>query len=92
MNWFLNLDIEDQEFIKQLILSSGSLKKLAKIYEVSYPTIRLRLDNVIQKIQFIENNKVGGFENKIMKLVIDEKISLDLAKEIIKDFKEDKNE
>lgn len=89
MNWLLTLD---QEFVKQLVYASGSLKQLAKVYQVSYPTVRMRLNKIIQKIDLIEQNDTSTFETKIMQLVIDEKISLDLAKQIIEDFKEEKNE
>ena len=92
MNWFLTLDQADQEFVKQLVKASGSLKQLAKVYQVSYPTVRMRLNKIIQKIDLIEQNDTSTFETKIMQLVIDEKISLDLAKQIIKDFKEEKHE
>ncbi|MFH7307177.1 DUF2089 family protein [Weissella paramesenteroides] len=92
MNWFLTLDQADQEFVKQLVHASGSLKKLAQVYQVSYPTVRMRLNKIIQKIDLIEQNDTSTFETKIMQLVIDEKISLDLAKQIIKDFKEEKHE
>jgi hypothetical protein len=92
MNWFLTLDQADQEFVKQLVYASGSLKQLAKVYQVSYPTVRMRLNKIIQKIDLIEQNDTSTFETKIMQLVIDEKISLDLAKQIIKDFKEEKHE
>ena len=50
-NWILSLDNEDIEFIKNFILKSGSLKEIAKLYEVSYPTVRLRLDRLIEKIK-----------------------------------------
>ncbi|KRM92142.1 DUF2089 family protein [Liquorilactobacillus cacaonum] len=92
MNWFINLEHEDQEFIKQLVLASGSLKQLAKVYQVSYPTIRIRLNNIIQKINLIEQNKSGFFETKIMQMVIDDKLSLDLAKQIIADYQEEKDD
>lgn len=92
MNWFLTLDQADQEFVKQLVYASGSLKQLAKVYQVSYPTVRMRLNKIIQKIDLIEQNDTSTFETKIMQLVIDEKISLDLAKQIIEDFKEEKHE
>jgi hypothetical protein len=41
----------DLEFIQKLVLSSGSLKDLAEQYGVSYPTIRGRLDKVIERLQ-----------------------------------------
>ncbi|MGY4842170.1 DUF2089 family protein [Weissella cibaria] len=88
MEWFLELKTEDQEFVKQLVLSSGSLKQLAKIYDVSYPTVRTRLNMVIQTINLIDSKQANSFEGRIMKMVIAEKISLDVAKEIISDYRE----
>ncbi|APS27419.1 DUF2089 domain-containing protein [Weissella cibaria] len=88
MEWFLELSTEDQEFVKQLVLSSGSLKQLAKIYDVSYPTVRTRLNMVIQTINLIDSKQANSFEGRIMKMVIAEKISLDVAKEIISDYRE----
>lgn len=90
MEWFLELSTEDQEFVKQLVLSSGSLKQLAKIYDVSYPTVRTRLNMVIQTINLIDSKQANSFEGRIMKMVIAEKISLDVAKEIISDYREAK--
>ena len=92
MDWFVNLEREDQEFVKQLVIASGSLKQLAKIYQVSYPTVRMRLNTIIQKINFIEDNGANTFETKVMKLVIDENLSLEVAKQIITDVREEQHE
>jgi hypothetical protein len=56
--WFEMLEEEDLAFIKRFVLCSGSLKELADSYGVTYPTVRLRLDRVIQKIQILEDQKV----------------------------------
>lgn len=87
MDWFFNLEKEEQEFLKRFILASGSLKQLAKEYEVSYPTVRIRVDKIIEKIKLSDNNR-DTFEINIMQMVIDEKISLDSAKEIIRKHNE----
>jgi hypothetical protein len=42
---------EDLDLIVELVLRSGSLKDLATAYGVTYPTIRLRLDRVIERLQ-----------------------------------------
>ena len=60
---------------------------MAKEYEVSYPTVRIRVDKIIEKIKLSDNNR-DTFEINIMQMVIDEKISLDSAKEIIRKHKE----
>ena len=49
--WILDLEPEDAGFLKNFVLKSGSLKEIAKLYSVSYPTVRLRLDKLIQKIE-----------------------------------------
>jgi hypothetical protein len=42
---------EDLEFVQRLVLASGSLKDVAAAYEVSYPTIRGRLDKLIDRLR-----------------------------------------
>ena len=46
--WMLALEPEDSAFLKNFALKSGSLKEIARLYQVSYPTVRLRLDKLIQ--------------------------------------------
>ena len=41
----------DKEFALRLVLASGSLKELASQYGVSYPTIRARLDRLIERLE-----------------------------------------
>src|SRR5437667_10740501 len=47
---------EELDLVLQLVLASGSLKDLARIYQVSYPTIRIRVDRLIARVRQI----VGG--------------------------------
>jgi hypothetical protein len=49
----LELNESDLEFVLRLVLASGSLKELAQAYGVSYPTIRLKLDQLIARLQAI---------------------------------------
>ncbi len=42
---------EDQEFILEFIKASGSLKDMASLLGVSYPTVRNRLDEIIGKLR-----------------------------------------
>jgi len=44
----------DQEFISQFVNASGSLKEMARLMKVSYPTVRNRLDEIIGKLKQIE--------------------------------------
>ena len=54
--WMDDLEEEDLAFIKRFILASGSLKETAQSYNVSYPTVRLRLDRLIAKIKVLEES------------------------------------
>jgi hypothetical protein len=56
--WMDFLEEEDLAFVKRFILLSGSLKELAEVYGVSYPTLRLRLDRLIQKIKILDDQRI----------------------------------
>ena len=55
--WFLALEQEDAAFLKNFVVKSGSLKEIARLYGVSYPTVRLRLDRLIQKIELSDHQE-----------------------------------
>ncbi len=52
--WIDRLSPDDLGFLKRFLLASGSLKKIAEQYGISYPTVRLRLDRLIQKIEVLD--------------------------------------
>ena len=86
-DWFINLEEEDVTFIKNFVLSSGSLKEIAKLYDVTYPTIRLKLDRIIQKIQICEENVNEPYIALIKRLAINDKINYETAKLLINEYK-----
>ncbi len=65
--WMDYLEEEDLAFVKRFILVSGSLKDLASAYDVSYPTLRLRLDRLIQKIQMVEDQTVKDDYERLLR-------------------------
>lgn len=91
-DWIQSLDDEDVTFIKKFVLASGSLKEIADTYGVTYPTVRLRLDRLIQKIRISEDNNNDGYIATIKKLALDEKISVDAARILIAEYKKTKRE
>ncbi|WP_298842733.1 DUF2089 family protein [Clostridium sp.] len=91
-DWLATLDDEDISFIKKFIKTSGSLKEIASIYEVTYPTVRLRLDRLIQKIQISEDTTNEPYISLIKKLAINEKLDFDTAKILILEYKKTKKE
>jgi hypothetical protein len=87
--WLEVLSEEDLNFIHRFVLASGSLKELAQQYGISYPTVRLRLDNLIEKIRLVDDpaNK-DPFRLLLRALVVEGKVSSDVAKEIIRRHEE----
>jgi hypothetical protein len=86
--WFAQLEEEDQQFIKRLVLASGSLKELAEFYDVSYPTLRLRLDRLIERIRVLDAPASNDpFHAKVRLLVADGEISPKAGKELLQIYK-----
>ncbi len=86
--WILALEQEDTGFLKNFVLKSGSLKEIAKLYDVSYPTVRLRLDKLIQKIELNDKKEEEPFQTFIKGLAVDSKIDIEIAKIIIDKYKQ----
>ena len=83
--WLEALDEEDRRFLKRFLLSSGSLKALCDEYEVSYPTLRARLDRLIAKVKAAEDPRVAdSFQRKLHVLVADGRISAALGRDLWK--------
>ncbi|MCI9293932.1 MAG: DUF2089 domain-containing protein [Lawsonibacter sp.] len=86
-DWMAGLEEEDVAFIKKFILASGSLKEMAGQYGVTYPTVRLRLDRLIQKIRMVEDTAADPYIAVIKRLAMNEKLDLDTAKVLIAEYK-----
>jgi len=83
------LSDDDLEFMRQFLLASGSLKELAKLYEISYPTIRLRLNKLIQLIELnSQQTNVSPLELEIQAQVIRGNIDKKSATQILKAYHE----
>ena len=92
-DWFTNLGDEDISFIKKFILSSGSLKEVAQQYGVTYPTVRLRLDKLIKKIEAADSIMMNDpFVTYIKQLALNEKIDLETAKSLINEYNKTRKE
>lgn len=86
-DWMESLDDEDVQFIKRFILASGSLKEVANQYEVTYPTIRLKLDRLIQKIEINAETQKEPYISLIKRLAVDEKIDFETAKILVSEYR-----
>jgi hypothetical protein len=88
--WLAELDEEDLAFVKKFLLASGSLKEVAALYGVSYPTVRLRLDRLIQKIRLTETVEADSYVSLVKRLAVDDKLDFDTAKLLITEYRKAK--
>ena len=79
--WVDALEDEDVSFIKRFVLASGSLKELASVYGISYPTVRLRLDRLIEKVKLLDRQDViSPFERVLRMQHVEGKIDRETLK------------
>ena len=90
--WVAELEDEDLAFVKKFILASGSLKEVASVYGVSYPTVRLRLDRLIQKIQLTETAEADPYVSLIKRLAVDDKLDVETARLLLQAYRKTKEE
>jgi hypothetical protein len=62
MSRLAGLPVEHQRFIEMFVLAGGNLKEIAEQVGVSYPTIRSRLDKVIEalRVEISKTQRVRG--------------------------------
>lgn len=90
--WMMQLEEEDITFIKNFVMASGSLKEIAGIYGVTYPTVRLRLDRLIQKIRICEQKEQEPYVKLIKQLAMEDKMDYETAKTLITAYRREKEE
>lgn len=88
--WMADLEDEDVTFVKKFLLASGSLKEMARQYGVTYPTVRLRLDRLIQKIKLSEDAENEPYIALIKQLALNDKLDFETAKLLIAEYKKAK--
>ena len=86
--WIADLEEQDLTFVKRFLLASGSLKEVAAQYGVSYPTVRLRLDRLIQKICLSDTAEADPYVALVKRLAVDDKLDFDTAKILIAAYRE----
>ena len=91
-SWMAGLEDEDAAFIRKFVLASGSLKEMAREYGVSYPTVRLRLDRLIQKIRLSETAEADPYVALVKRLAVDDKLDFDTAKLLLSEYRKIKEE
>lgn len=70
--WIMVLAEEDLLFLKRFLLASGSLKQLAEVYGVTYPTIRARLDRLIERVNVVEAPAPGDSFERLVEMLVNQ--------------------
>lgn len=88
--WVEYLSDEDLAFLKRFLLASGTLKDLAAQYGISYPTVRLRLDRLIDKVKAIEAEPdAGPFEIMLRSLYAEGRVDSDVFRVLLDAYREE---
>lgn len=90
--WITELEADEVQFIKRFVLASGSLKEMADIYGVTYPTVRNRLNHVIQKVKLSEERQEDPYEKLIKKLAVEGKLDFEAAALLIREYRQKKED
>ena len=92
-DWVEVLTDDELNFVRRFVVNSGSLKALAKEYEVSYPTLRSRLDVLIERIESVQSDDVEGpLKTEVRRLLRDGAISVHAARKILSAIEREKEE
>jgi hypothetical protein len=84
------LSEEDLAFLKRFVVASGSLKELAQAYGVSYPTIRLRVDRLIEKIKVLDDQEIpSAFERTLRAQFAEGKLDMPTLKVLLAAHREE---
>ena len=78
------LSIEDQIFVIAFIRSHGSIKEMEKLYNISYPTVKNRLNRITSQLEFIEINPPAT-QNEILDMLASGEISVNEAIDKLRD-------
>ena len=50
------LSVEDQVFVTAFVRAHGSIKEMERVFGVSYPTIKARLNRIAGSLEFVDTN------------------------------------
>jgi hypothetical protein len=50
------LSLEDQVFVTAFVRSHGSIKEMERVFGVSYPTVKARLNRIAAGLEFVDTN------------------------------------
>lgn len=77
------LSAQDQVFVMAFVRSHGSIKQMEKLFGISYPTVKNRLNRIARQFEFVEINPPPSRSDVLDRLERGE-ISVDEAARLLK--------
>jgi hypothetical protein len=74
------LILEDQIFVIAFIRSHGSIKDMERLFDISYPTVKNRLNRIAGLLEFVEVNPPVS-RSEVLSDLEEGKITIDEAEE-----------
>jgi len=62
------ISAEDQVFIAAFVKCHGSIKEMERIFGISYPTVKNRLDRISQQLNFVVSSPLSSTEETLDEL------------------------
>jgi hypothetical protein len=86
---FLQLSEDQLLFLKVFIKNKGNLSEIQKEFDISYPTARNRLEEIIKRMGFeVEDNPEKTESQKILEMLEKKEITSKQAMEMLRQLKE----
>src|SRR4029077_363788 len=80
------LSAEDQVFVIAFVRSHGSIKEMERVFGVSYPTIKARLNRIGEQLEFVETNPAPS-RLEILERLRRGEITADVAVRLLEELK-----
>jgi hypothetical protein len=62
------LSTEDQVFVMAFIRGDGSIKEMERVFGISYPTVKSRLNRIAGQFEFVKNMPMPAQDNVLEQL------------------------
>lgn len=81
---FEALKAEQLDFVEVFLKCRGNIKDVEKELGISYPTVRAKLDDVIEAMGFNSGKKETSSSHEVLDLLEEDKISVEQALDMLK--------
>lgn len=82
---FCQLTTEQQRFVEVFLASRGNIKEVERLLGMSYPTVRSRLDQVIESLGYrVEHQEADSHRKEILKALNEGEITAEEAIKLLK--------